>query len=65
MEKKKFDQNAYINDWAKKNMGSISARYKKEFVEEFKEACRKLNLKQSDVIRNMMQNIINQAKEKD
>lgn len=64
MEKKKFDQIAYINDWSKKNMSSVSARYKKEFVEEFKQACKKLNVKQSDVIREMMQNIINQANEK-
>ncbi|MDO4663949.1 MAG: hypothetical protein Q4A59_03605 [Erysipelotrichaceae bacterium] len=31
-----FDQNKYINQWSKENMASVSAKYKKEFVQEFK-----------------------------
>ena len=49
MENKKFDQAKYMRDW------------QKEFVEEFKEACKKLNIKQSDVIRKAMQKTIDQA----
>lgn len=59
-----FDQSQYMNEWSKENMLAVSARYKKEFVEEFREALKTLGFKQSDVIRNMMQEIIEQAKDK-
>lgn len=65
MEKKKFDQNEYIKEWGKENMQTISGRYKKEFVQEFRDACKKLGIKQSDVYREAMQKIIEKAKEKD
>lgn len=57
----KFNQSKYQNEWIKTNMRSVSAKYKKEFVEEFKEACTTLNLKQSDVFRDAMQQVINNA----
>lgn len=41
-------------------MGKMSIAYKKEFVDEFKEACRALGLKQSQVFRDAMQQVINQ-----
>ncbi len=57
----KFDQNAYMNEWKKTNMKSVSFRYKSEFVQEFRVACEKLGLKQSDVIRKAMQDVIDQV----
>lgn len=60
-----FDQIKYINQWSKENMASVSAKYKKEFVQEFKASCAKLDLKQSDVFRNAMQAVIEQANEQE
>lgn len=57
----KFDQNKYMAEWRKENMLRVSAAYKKEFVLEFREACDKLGIKQSEVIRDAMQEIINKA----
>lgn len=62
MEKQKFNQKAYTQEWDKKNMKLAGARFKKEFVDEFKEACSKLGIKQSDVFRKAMQDVIDQAK---
>lgn len=61
----KFNQTKYINEWAKQNMATVIGKYKKEFVAEFKEACKTLGIKQSEVIRNAMIETINRAKEKD
>lgn len=61
MENKKFDQAKYMRDWQKENMKQVKASYKAEFVEKFKKACKKLNIKQSDVIRKAMQETIDQA----
>lgn len=57
-----FDQAKYINEWGKENMALVGSRYKKDFVEEYREALKKLNLKNSDVIRNMMLEIIERSK---
>lgn len=62
MQKEKFNQIKYINQWKKENMRSVSSVFKTDFVLEFKEACKKLNLKQSDVFRKAMQDTINKAK---
>ena len=56
-----FNQTKYVNEWAKQNMLSISVSYKKEFVTEFREACSKLGIKQSDVFREAMQAVIEKA----
>ena len=48
----------------KANMISVSARYKKDFVEEFRNACKILGVKQSDVIRQTMEDTINKSKQK-
>ncbi|MDO4663948.1 MAG: hypothetical protein Q4A59_03600 [Erysipelotrichaceae bacterium] len=45
--------------WDKANMKSASVSHKAEFVEEFREALKTLGLKQSDIIRKAMQEIIN------
>ncbi len=63
-EKKEFNQQEYIEDWKKKNMKQVKATYKTEFVEEFKEACSKLGISQSNVIREAMQRTIDKAKNK-
>lgn len=57
-----FDQNDYIKKWAKENMKSLNLRYKKELVEEFRNACEKLGVKQSEVVRNAMLETIEKAK---
>lgn len=41
-----------ISEWKKSNMKTISVAYKKEYVESFRDACHKLGIKQSDVIRD-------------
>lgn len=51
-----------INNWKKENMALVGASYKKEFVQEFKEACKKLDLRQSDLIRDVMEQTIEKAK---
>lgn len=58
----KFNQNKYIAQWKKENMKSVHAFYKKEFVEEFKSACKELNIKQSDIFRKAMQETIDKNK---
>ena len=61
---KPFNQMEYIKEWGKENMTSISGRYKTEFVKEFKNACKQLGIKQSDVFRKAMQEVIDQANNK-
>lgn len=56
-----FDQMKYIEDWKKKNMKAINVRYSSKFVDDFKEACNKLGLVQSDVFRKAMQDVIDKA----
>lgn len=60
-----FDQMKYIQDWKKQNMANVGASYKKDFVEEFKEACHTLGVKQSDGFRKAMEEIIEKAKTKE
>ena len=57
-----FNQNEYINSWKKENMGVVKASFKKDFVTEFKDACKILGIKQSDVIRKAMQETIEEAR---
>lgn len=57
-----FDQSKYIQQWAKENMKTLNMRYKTEFVDEFREACKKLGVKQSDVVRQAMIQTIEEAK---
>ena len=52
-----------INGWKKENMALVGASYKKEFVQEFREACKKLDLRQSDLIRELMEQTIAKAKQ--
>lgn len=61
-DKKEFNQQEYIKEWKKKNMKQIKVTYKNDFVEEFKEACKRLGITQSDVIRQAMQDTIDKAK---
>lgn len=61
---KKFNQIDYQNSWIKENNATVKASFKKEFVLEFKEACKVLNKSQSSVIREAMEKIIKEAEEK-
>ena len=47
--------------WEKENLLFVRGQYKSEFVLNFKEACKKLNLTQSEVIRNAMIETIEKA----
>ena len=62
MEKEKFDQKEYIKQWTKSNMKAVGASYKTEFVNEFREACEKIGIKQSAVFREAMEAVIEKAK---
>ena len=55
MENKYAAQKKY----AKNNLKKLSCS---SLIEEFADSCRKLDIKQSDVIRKAMQDIINKAK---
>ena len=58
---KSFNQQQYVAEWSKKNMGRITAQYKKAFVNQFKSACKKLGITQSEVIRKAMEETIKKA----
>lgn len=45
----------------KKNMAFVNAKYKKEFVQEFKSACKSLGISQSEVFREAMIETIEKA----
>lgn len=51
-------------EWKKENMKMVGAIFKKDFVDEYKQACKKLGIKQSEPIRVIMQHTINEAKGK-
>lgn len=57
-----FNQNKYIQEWKKEHMTKVTAAYNKEFVEQFKTACKKLGITQSKVIREAMEATIEKAK---
>ncbi|MDD6726739.1 MAG: hypothetical protein PUE16_05270 [Lactimicrobium massiliense] len=58
-----FNQVKYQNQWIKENMAPVAARYKKNFVDQFKAACKKLGVSQSEVIRSAMEETIRKAEE--
>lgn len=57
-----FNENQYKRDWKKENMKVVKATFKKDFVDQFKEACKIIGISQADVIREAMMNTIDQAK---
>ncbi|WP_105303089.1 hypothetical protein [Anaerolactibacter massiliensis] len=59
-----FNQIKYQNDWKKQNMKQVGGSYKTEFVDEFKVACKKLGVSQSEVIRAAMEETIRKAEGK-
>lgn len=52
---------SYMYGWQKEKMSAITVRYKKEFVQEFKEACKSLNKSQSEIIKQAMIQTIEEA----
>lgn len=48
----------------KTNMLGMTTKYKKEFVNEYKEALKKLELKHSDLVRDLMKKTIKKAEKK-
>lgn len=61
-EEQKKRRYATIDRWAKEHMRTVGAKYKKEFVDEFKEACTILETSPSQVFREAMQATIDKAK---
>ena len=59
-----FNQQKYQNDWNRKNMKRVSADFKADFVDQFREACTKLDIKMSDAIRQAMIETIERAAQK-
>lgn len=59
-----FDQVKYQNQWIKDNMSTVRGTYRNEFVIEFKDACKKLGISQSEVIRKAMEQTIRKAEGK-
>ena len=57
-----FDQNKYISEWKKDHMKYVNCAYRSDFVDEFREACKKLGVKQSEVVRQAMIDTIEKAK---
>lgn len=60
--KEKFNQAKYVAQWKKEHMKMVGAMYTNEFANEFKLACKKLNLVQSQVFRKAMEDVIEEAK---
>ncbi len=48
--------------YAKKHIKKLGCSYPSEFVDDFRDACKKLKIKQSDVIREAMEAVIEKAK---
>lgn len=42
-------------------MSNITGKYKKDFVDQFKQACKELGITQSEVFRKAMQETIDKA----
>lgn len=47
--------------YVKNNIKKLSCSYPAEFVNQFKDACKNLNIKQAEVIRKTMQQVIDEA----
>lgn len=56
-----FNQQAYQNEWIKQNMKQVGSAYKIDFVDQFKAACKKLGISQSEIFRKAMQEVIEKA----
>lgn len=61
MKDSKFNQAEYTRKWDKEHMSHITGKYKKEFVDQFKQACKELGITQSEVFRKAMQETINKV----
>ena len=60
----KFNENEYKRDWKKENMKTVRASFKNDFVDQFKEACKILEITQADAIREAMNITIQKAEKK-
>ena len=56
-----FNENEYKREWRKENMKLVRASFKKDFADQFKEACKILGISQADAIREAMNNTIQKA----
>lgn len=60
----KYAKNRPQKKYAKKNIKKLSCSFNKEFVDQFRDACKSLDITQSDVIRQAMQVTIDKANKK-
>lgn len=58
----KFNQIKYQNQWKKERYKLVGASFKNEFVEEFRKSCQKLGVKQSEIFKKAMEEVIEKAK---
>ena len=58
------DQIKRQNEWISSHLAAISVRYKPELVTAFRDACKKLGVSQSEVIRDAMETTIRKAEGK-
>ncbi len=52
------------NEWINERYATVGTKMPKDFVQQFKDACKTLGISQSEVFRQAMQNIINEANNK-
>ncbi|MFV0379473.1 MAG: hypothetical protein ACK5KQ_01425 [Anaerorhabdus sp.] len=64
MSEEKFDQKKYTAQWTKENMRSVSAKFKKDLVNEFRAACEVLEISQSQIFKKAMKDTIDMANKK-
>ena len=64
MEKEKFNQVKYQNEWLKKNYTKIGVSCRSDFVDEFRNACKALGRTQAQVLKEAMKRTIEEANHK-
>ncbi len=52
------------NEWINERYTTVGTKMPKDFVQQFKDACKTLGVSQSEVFRQAMQNTINEANNK-
>lgn len=63
-DEKKFDQIKYQNQWIQSRYAKVGGSYPKKFVNDFKDACKKIGCTQSEVFRKAMEEVIEKASQK-
>lgn len=64
-EQARLNHAEYSLKYHKENMASITGKFQKNFVYDFKDSCKRLNISQASVYRDAMQKVIDKATELD